>query len=81
MGAIACGGVVASIGADPRQAFQSKTTNPIATANHTKPVIKLARAKSAPTTAHNPPIVMVPWAEWDTMLRSTLPPVWLKSHV
>src|SRR5829696_9240754 len=33
------GGVVASVGAGARQAFQSKTTNPIETANHTPTTI------------------------------------------
>src|SRR5918992_489574 len=53
--------------------IMTKRTNPIAKALPTRPKIKLACAKSAPTD-HNPPNWMVPWAECDTMLMNTLPP-------
>src|ERR687897_824707 len=71
---------VAGVGAGPRQNCQSKTTNPIATTLSTTPLSKLACAKSGPAD-QSPPIVMVPWAAWDTSVMSTLPPVRLNNHV
>src|SRR5918999_12117 len=71
---------VAGVGAGLRQNCQSKTTNPIATTLSTTPLSKLACAKSAPAD-QSPPIVMVPWAAWDTSVMSTLPPVRLNNHV
>src|ERR671916_2547511 len=74
------GCTVAGVGAGLRQNCQSKTTNPIATTLSTTPFSKLACAKSAPAD-QSPPIVMVPWAAWDTSVMSTLPPVRLNNHV
>src|SRR5918998_5287772 len=73
------GCAVAGVGAGLRQNCQSKTTNPIATTLSMMPLSKLACAKSAPAD-QSPPIVMVPWAAWDTSVMSTLPPVRLNNH-
>ena len=62
------GGVVASVGAGARQAFQSKTTNPIATANHT------------PTTIQPSSYWMLPSMLCAMTSSRMLPLVWLNSH-
>src|SRR5829696_79195 len=74
------GCTVAGVGAGLRQNCQSKMTNRIAMTLSTTPLSKLACAKSAPAD-HSPPIVTVPWAAWDTIVMSTLPPVRLNNHV
>jgi hypothetical protein len=72
-------GVVVSVAAGARQAFQSKATNPMATALATMLKSKVACATSS-LADHNAPIVMVPWVACDTSVMSTLPPVWLNNH-
>src|SRR5215218_4476452 len=73
-------GVVVSVAAGARQAFQSKATNPMATALATTLKSKVACATSA-LADHNDSILMVPWVACDTSVMSTLPPVRLNSHV
>ena len=72
-------GVVVSVAASARQAFQSKATNPMATALATMLKSKVACATSA-LADHNGSILMVPWVACDTSVMSTLPPVWLNNH-
>jgi hypothetical protein len=84
LGGIACGGggVVVSAAAGLRQALRSKTTNPIAKAHHTAVMSHTVLCGCVPPT--NPParyMLKTPWPACATMVMSTLPPVWLKSHV
>src|SRR5215218_1642916 len=72
-------GVVVSVAAGARQVFQSKATNPMATALATMLKSKVACATSA-LADHNGSILMVPWVACDTSVMSTLPPVWLNNH-
>src|ERR671920_110297 len=73
-------GVVVSVAAGARQAFQPKATNPMATTLATTLKSKVACATCA-LADRNDSILMVPWVACDTSVMSTLPPVWLNNHV
>ena len=81
LGGIACGGVVASAAAGPRQDFQSKITNPLATTSHTATPTQDNCARAAPTSMVPASRPKVPSAACITRVMNTLPPVWLKTHV